>query len=209
MRLLFPTPGWTPVEGDARRDLMEQVTPIDDTHELHDDSTVVKRTPLPFYDNVDLLAIYDETWTNEQLIVYYLTLEDQLFRLNGTSPPIHEVNAKAPIKLEESNALSYLKFFCFFVHGKEGAFYIFENLDDPFLTQDIIEDRKKIIQSLLQPATLIHITEDGRFFCTCLIWYADALFFSNMVIQPTGMIEMSDDEPMAADLPARIRVPLS
>ncbi len=45
--------------------------------------------------------------------------------------------------------------------------------------------------------------DDGHFGFEVTIRYADALFKSWMEVHPGGMIEMKDDEPIAADLPIR------
>jgi hypothetical protein len=51
---------------------------------------------------VALIRVRDPSWANQKLNIYYLTDQGNLFRLNGTSPPIHEVNAKAPIKITDA-----------------------------------------------------------------------------------------------------------
>ena len=38
--------------------------------------------------------------------------------------------------------------------------------------------------------------------------YADALFKAQFAVAPDGMVEMLDDEPVAADLGARVSVPI-
>ena len=50
---------------------------------------------MPFYERVVLIRVKDPGWTPKSLNIYYLTVDGNLYRLNGTSPPIHEVNARA------------------------------------------------------------------------------------------------------------------
>ncbi len=68
----------------------------------------------------------------------------ELWHLDGTSPPIHKVNDTFGIKLpsvpraeengepgelseaDQKTLLGYLRFFCEFVHGEEGPFYIID-----------------------------------------------------------------------------------
>jgi hypothetical protein len=51
--------------------------------------------------------------------------------------------------------------------------------------------------------------EAGQFVCKAVLYYANALFEAQFVIQPSGMVEMLDDEPVAADLAGRIDQPVA
>jgi hypothetical protein len=161
---------------------------------------------LPWYDNVVLLRAFDPGWSGKGLALHYLIFDQKLFRLNGTSPGIHEVNARAPIRLTEANVADYLRFFCLFVHGQEGPFYILENVGDPLLPDDgSLAPYVKHITPLVYEGA----DEEGRFLFNGLVMYSNALFVTNFAVQPTGLIEMLDDEPVASDLPFRIPFALS
>ena len=54
-------------------------------------------------------------------VYYYLDDGENLLRLNGKSPPIHEFNPKH-LTLTADCVRNYLHFFCFFVQGDEGPF---------------------------------------------------------------------------------------
>ena len=129
--------------------------------------------------------------------------------MNGTSPPIHEVNDKAPIKVTEENVLDYLRFFCFFVRGEEGPFYVAESMDDPSMPADMDEATRSVIEGTVAPAEFLGINEKNYFLCKAVVFYSNALFIANFAVQPSGMIEMLDDDPIAADLPVKINKPVS
>ncbi|MEM7679822.1 MAG: hypothetical protein AAF182_02320 [Pseudomonadota bacterium] len=205
---MYQDENWTPVEDDAKAGFLEQIDPIDGKHKVSIDSTEATWRMLPFYESVALVKIKDPNWVNKKLVIYYLTFEGQLFRLNGTSPPIHEVNAKAPIKVTEENVLEYLKFFCFFVRGEEGPFYIAEDMSDPNMPEGMDEGTKSVIEGTIRPASFEGKNDQGHFLCDAVVFYSNALFIANFAVQPSGMIEMLDDEPIAADLPAKIDVPV-
>ncbi len=190
---------WKELTGHARDDLIERVNPVDAKYQISESTRMVE-TQLSFYDdNVKLLLLTDINW-GEKIQIYYLVEGDNLYRLNGTSPPIHEINSKAPIKLDEANVLDYLRFFCFFVRGEEGAFLVLESLDQP----DIISVNNESVQDALAthayPARFNKINEKGHFVAGAVIWYSNAIFAAHFEIHKTGMIEMNDDEPIAADL---------
>ena len=188
---------------------LEQINPIDGKYHVNAQSTQVHWRMLPFYDQVALIQVKDPNWTNPKLNIYYLTDQGNLFRLNGTSPPIHEVNAKASIKVTEENVLDYLRFFCFFVRGEEGPFYIAESMQDPNMPTEMDETTRSVIEGTVRPATFDGMNEQGHFLCDAVVFYSNALFIANFAVQPTGMIEMLDDDPIAADLPVRVEKPVS
>ena len=200
---------WNPVTGEELEGFLEQITPVDGKHKTNPQSTKVTWRQLPFYERVVLIRVQDAAWTPRRLSIYYLTLDGNLFRLNGTSPPIHEVNATAPIKLNEDNILEYLRFFCYFVRGEEGPFLIAESMSDPDLPQTMDDKTRAVVQGTIRPATYEGKNEQGFYLCDGVVFYSNALFIANFAVQPGGMIEMLDDEPIAADLPVKVDSPIA
>ena len=206
---MYNDDNWNPVQGEELTGFLDQIDDIDGKHKVKADSTQVHWRMLPFYDSVALIRVYDPNWLNPNLRVYYLTDQGNLFRLNGTSPPIHEVNAKAPIKVTEENVLEYLRFFCFFVRGEEGPFYVAESMDDPNMPTDMDEGTRSVIENVVRGASYEGTNEQGYWLCNAVIFYSNALFYADFAVQPSGMIEMLDDEPIAADLPTKVDKPVS
>jgi hypothetical protein len=206
---MYQDDNWTPVQGEELEGFLEQINPIDGKHRVAAQTTQVHWRMLPFYDSVALIRVKEPSWTNKAMYVYYLTDQGNLFRLNGTSPPIHEVNAKAPVKITEENVLEYLRFFCFFVRGEEGPFYVAESMADPSMPTDMDDTTRSVIEGTIRPATFEGVNEQGHYLCDAVVFYSNALFIANFAVQPTGMIEMLDDEPIAADLPVKIDKPVA
>lgn len=206
---MYHDSNWNAVQGEELAGFLDQINPIDGKYRVSADSTQVEWRMLPFYDQVALIRVKDPNWTNPKLNIFYLTDQGNLFRLNGTSPPIHEVNAKAPIKVTEENVLEYLRFFCYFVRGEEGPFYIAESMEDPNMPTEMDETTRSVIEGTIRPATFEGMNEQGHYLCDAVVFYSNALFIANFAVQPTGMIEMLDDEPIAADLPTRVDQPVS
>ncbi len=192
---------WHRLGGEGLQDLIRQINPVDGKLRVSGQTTNFHWCKLPWYENVVLLRIYDPGWSREDLALHYIVLNQKLFRLNGTSPGIHEVNAKAPLLLTEENVADYLRFFCLFVHGQEGPFYLLERPDDPLLPDKrALQPYEKLIRSVSYDG----INDKGHFLLSGLVMYSNALFVANFAVQPTGMIAMLDDEPVASDLPFRI-----
>lgn len=200
---------WNPVTGEELEGFLESVNPIDGKLKVSSQTTKVAWRALPFYDRVVLIRVQDSGWTPRNLNVYFLTMDGNLFRLNGTSPPIHEVNATAPVKINEQNVLDYLRFFCFFVRGEEGPFLIAESINDPYLPKNMDGQTRAVVEGTIRPATYEGRNDQGFYLCDGVVFYSNALFIANFAIQPTGMIEMLDDEPIAADLPVRVDAPIA
>jgi len=200
---------WNDVSGDELAGFLDQINPIDGKYRTSPSSTQVAWRSLPFYESVALIRVQDPNWVNKKMCIYYLTDQGNLFRLNGTSPPIHEVNNKAPIKINEENVLEYLRFFCFFVRGDEGPFYIAEDMDDANFPDDMDATTKSVIEGTIRPASFEGLNEQGHFQCEAVVFYSNALFIANFSAQPSGMIEMLNDEPIAGDLSSKIDKPIA
>ena len=199
---------WNAVGDGEKQGFFDKVGMIDGKHNPSPATTEVHWRTLPFYKKIALVRLRDPNWDPEHLCIYYLTNKGELTRLDGTSPPIHMVNAEAPIHVNEDNVLDYLRFFCYFVRGEEGPFLICETMDTYGLPQ-ADQSTMKAIEGVLRPATYEGKNEDGHFMCDAIVYYSNALFLSNFAIQPTGMIEMLEDDPLLTDLPVRVDSPVS
>ena len=206
---MYDDSNWTSVTGAELEGFLEQVQPIDGKYNVANESTTVEWRQLPFYERVVLVRVKDPAWTPANLFIYYLTVDGNLYRLNGTSPPIHEVNALAPIKVTEENVLDYLRFFCFFVRGEEGPFLIAEDIDDPDLPKEMDDQTRSVVEGTIRPCSYEGVNEQGYMLCDGVVFYSNALFIANFAVQPSGMIEMLDDEPIAVDLPSKVDVPIA
>ena len=200
---------WNTVNEAEKQGFFSKVGTIDGKHECSVDTTEIHWRTLPFYKQVALVRLRDTGWDPQHLNIYYLTNKGELTRLDGTSPPIHMMNAEAPIKVTEDNVLDYLRFFCFFVRGEEGPFLISETMDTYGLPQNLDETTRKAIAGVLRPATYEGKNDDGYFMCDAIVYYSNALFLSNFAIQPSGMIEMLEDDPLLTDLPTRVDMPVA
>ena len=200
---------WNAVKGDELAGFIGQVGTIDGRHRTSADTTEVSWRALPFYVQVVLIRLRDRTWLPENLSIYYLANQGNLTRLDGTSPPIHQTNADAPIRINDDNVLEYLRFFCFFVRGEDGPFLVAEGMDTHGMPQSMDDTTRRVIEGTIRPATFEGKNAEGYWLCDAIVFYSNALFFSNFAVQPTGMIEMTDDDPLAQDLPVRVSAPIT
>lgn len=200
---------WNAVKGDELAGFLTQIGTIDGRHRTSAETTTVSWRTLPFYEQVVLIRVRDRTWTPESLSVYYLANQGQLTRLDGTSPPIHQTNADAPVRINDDNVLDYLRFFCYFVRGEDGPFLVAESMDTHGMPRDMDDTTRRAIEGTIRPASYEGKNAEGHWLCDAIVFYSNALFMSNFAVQPTGMIEMTDDDPLAQDLPVRVNCPIA
>lgn len=199
---------WVKLDDQDRVDLIDRISPVDGKYRVESD-TSISSTNLSFYpEHIRLLRLCYSGWTSLPKL-YYLEDQGNLFRLNGASPPIHEVNAKAPIKLCEENVLAYLRFFCFFVRGDEGPYFIFESLADAYIPEISNEDERIRLEKHAYPSRFNGTDEEGNFHATSMIWYGNAIYAAKFKVQPTGTIDMEDDEKVLSNLSLKINAQIS
>lgn len=200
-------PEWTSVTGAELDGFLEQVNPIDGKQACNSATTKVAWRSIPFYPGIALIRVTDPGFIPSKLKVFYLAQEDKLFRLNGESLPIHQVNELAPINLNEDNILDYLRFFCYFVRGEAGPFLISEDINDPCLPKTNAK-MTAAIAGVVREANYQGKNEQGDYMCDAIIFYGNALFLSNFQIQQSGMIEMLNDDAMTSELEVEPDLPL-
>ena len=167
---------------------------------------MIRRFDLPFYTDVTLLELTNARWAGSDTRLCFLDRVGSLEWLDGTSPPIHAINAEADLRITETNVIQYLAFFCFFVRGEQGPFLIFDSLDNRFLPEGT--DRS-MLESVFRKPSVIGQDYNGDWRVSALVHYADAVFFASFVVYLSGMIEMMEDWPVKAELGHTVEAPLS
>ena len=201
---MFDQYKWQAVVGEQMAPFLGMINPIQDKYTASLESATVKWAQIPFYNTVALVRVDDTAWPSNTGPFWFLAKQGKMFLLDGSSAPIHDANEADPILVTEENALEYLRFFCYFVHGDEGPFLIVEDINHPGLdTSKMDEGTRKTIEGAILPASFEGKTEDGTYEASAMVLYGNALFSARFSISENGMIEMIDDEPIAADLPVR------
>ncbi|MEL6652397.1 MAG: pentapeptide repeat-containing protein [Bacteroidota bacterium] len=201
---------WSEVPESHLEELIKRVSPVDGKYRLDLETSRVFQRNLPFYKNVRLLAFIDPSWSNPNLVIYYLKDKDSLYRLNGTSTPMHEVNAKAPIKLNEDNVLEYFRFFLFMLRdGDKKPFRLLENIEVSELSGDLDKASKILMEDAIRSASFDGLDDENNFLLSGTVLYENYIAIVNSKVQLNGMIEFLDDEPIVEDLPVKWNIPIS
>ena len=195
--------GWAVV---AESDAHKFISSIDRAG-LDAEDWEMSRGVLPFYPNKSIARLKCRINGETKPAYYYLEDGEKPHWLNGTSPPIHKFNA-SHLKLTPDSVRNYLHFFCFFVRGDKGPFFI---LEDPKLATlspaTTKEDREKIA-NVAMPAWLIG-ERRGGFRLLAKIFYGNDLFISYLTVSETGEVEMEDDHAALVDLSGHIDMPIA
>ena len=170
--------------------------------------------PLPWSSDLQLFRV-GGGWQPENLFFYYVGQPDGTFaRLDGTSPPIHNLNAEYPPQFTLRTAAQYVWFFGFFVRGEEGPFLVAESASDTFVPDTDVSgaqlaDGATSLDQLLQPLTCVTDGSSGGFICPATVYYSNAIFNVVFRLEPSGMIQMLGDTARASDLPVLVNAPIT
>jgi hypothetical protein len=201
---MFDQYKWQAVTGAQVEPFLKLINPIQGKLNAAPATATVEWCQLPFYNTIALVRVNDTAWPMNTGPFWFLAKQGRMFLLDGSSAPIHDANEADPISVTEQNSLEYLRFFCYFVHGDEGPFLIVENIDHPALDHSKLDpSTRKVIEGALRPTSFEGKTEEGNFEASAMVLYGNALFSARFSISENGMIEMIDDEPVAADLPVK------
>lgn len=201
---MFEQYSWQNVTGPQMDPFLKLVNPIQGKFTAAPGTASVSWCQLPFYTSIALVKVDDSAWPANTGPFWFLAKQGRMFLLDGSSAPIHDANEADPIKVTEANAIDYLRFFCYFVHGDEGPFLIVEDINHPALDQSRLEaGTRSVIEGAVRPAGFEGRTPEGAMEASAMVLYGNALFSARFSMTENGMIEMIDDEPVAADLPVK------
>ncbi len=127
--------------------------------------------------------------------------EEAVVLLTWKSTIVHQLNQHVPIRLStEAHYRSYTRFFSATIAAEEGRFCIIDTDEGLPWLPHVSSDVPQALEIQVQPFQLLELTEGvGRFQGTCL--YGNHLFQITLATQPNGVVEMSEDNPLASDLP--------
>lgn len=194
--------------------LLRAIHPVDGKWAVDATNSRCEQVRLPWYQDVVLFRVTDPRWPRARLALYYLGIpaggtRRSLHRLNGSSDPIHEVNRILPPSIDETTALGYLKFFCFFVRGDQGMFYLYESPDDPLIPREIGGELRSRLSNPESPARFDGREDDGSYRYSAVVWYGTKMFASSFKVHPTGNVDMVGDEPIGGDLSGSLDAPIA
>lgn len=165
--------------------------------------TALRQAELICYPGFRLIDIQLTDREQRTLLVTALVSKTGAILLDGTSQRLHFLNSAALNINTERAREEYLRVFCAFIRGEEGPFQIITAADQiPFIDPN---DRSKLAEAAeaLAPPKPIDLepARADQWGLSAAILYSNALFTADFAVLPGGMVEMLNDDPIAANLP--------
>ncbi|WP_449191383.1 AAA family ATPase [Thauera sp.] len=202
---------WQRLDDDELRRIVAGIAglPIDALRADSLQAVTMERCELPFYQAHRLLRISRKEADGRRRESYFLEHAKGIEVLDGRSMPIYEANAREGREIAEPHRMAYLRLFFFFVRGEEGAFTL---LESPSQVGEPTESdstraatwpavRQRLMQSL-RPLRALGEDGKGNSRFNVVVHYADSVFECDVLVMPTGMVEMVDDRAIEQSLPA-------
>lgn len=189
------------LELDETAQILDRVSPLLEGVTFDPVETTILAAEIPFYPGCKLLDVANHTTMPPQRrFVIYSTKHATV--INFHNECIYKFNDDLPIKLDENNVGTYVRFFFTYVRGKHGRFIVVENIDDINWKEDPPPSARQAISRMIKPVSLTkEIGKDGVFHLEARIVFKDSLFKSKVVVQPNGLVTLSDEELLVEDMP--------
>lgn len=157
----------------------------------------LRQQPSPFHADVLLLEVLVRPGVSR----IYALGGDFTAQFDGASPVLHEINKHAPPLLAELDAVhAYLFYFGNVVCGDDGVFQVVARLEDvpPFDGGDTV---RLILARGIEPPVPLALHDDGAQDVEATMLYSGCLFRVIFRISPAGLVDIVEDDVLAADLP--------
>jgi tetratricopeptide (TPR) repeat protein len=175
--------------------------PASDQRFAHGQIVRVRVLSLNFYNNAMLFEAETRQENGERGVINYIRRGDETIFLDGTSPPIHEMNQTLPPNLDTvDQATAYLRFFAGSIKGDDGRFNLIDRAEELHWLPETTDKLRANLAHIITPL-IVQETRDGRWGAVGTVQYTNALFYSIFRLSRNGQVEMGTDNPVAAELP--------
>jgi tetratricopeptide (TPR) repeat protein len=138
-----------------------------------------------------------ELGDDDTAVIAALIGPDSVVPLLGTSPPIHALNASAAPRLDTAEqAAAYLRFFMSMLQAKDGPFRPIEMPAQLLTSRPLSQDEQATLEAAARPIAMEQ-GPAGDWKTRALEQYASGLFLAELVVKPSGAVEMPGDEKVA------------
>lgn len=182
-------------------DLLDRTRKSFDGVSFNAENTVVMSRDLPFYDGYRFYDMADHTHMPPARR-FCLEKDGKVVVLDFTNVPIYTLNGECPIKLTRDTVKDYVRFFFTFVRGRHGRFIIVETVDDIAWREEPPPAARKSISKLIQPIAF-HSSDkgNGNYYMQAQMMFRDSLFQADVMVQPDGLVQLSNESLLIEDMP--------
>jgi len=191
-------------DGEAAA-LIEKLNPLLDGASFDPMKAHILSHSLSFYNGYALCEVSDfGTVPVRSISFIYKESGDfeEIHILDGTNNPIYHLNKAVPLFLNETNVISYARFFFYYVRGRFGRFNIVENVDEINWREEPSPSGRKALSKMIQVLELEkNALEKTSFHMKCSIIFKDSLFESDITVEENGNVSLSNQEMLVEDIP--------
>lgn len=164
--------------------------------------TTIMAIDIPFYPKHRFLDIADYA-TNPPLQRFAIqkTGTMDFVLLDWSYKIIQQLNTSVPIALTEENVLEYVRFYFSHVKGRHGRFIVCETVDHIKWKDEPPEEIRKSINQAINPLEIIEKRKDGVYQVKAFMMLKDALFQSDVYIEPNGNVTITNHEVLIENVP--------
>jgi hypothetical protein len=162
--------------------------------------TTVLSFDLSFYPGYRFLDISDHA-TNPPLQRYVLHKDENYTLLDWTYRPIYKTNEQAPISLNPSNVLDYVRFFFSNVRGRHGRFHIIESLENINWKEEPSPSERKSYGKLIAPMKIVDKLKHGVFKLEARMMLKATLFKADIYVEPNGKAVLANHDILQENMP--------
>ncbi len=164
--------------------------------------TTILAIDIPFYDGHRFLDIADHA-TNPPLQRFAMQNKEtgKFTIIDYRFQTIYDYNAQAGIKLNAENVIDYVRFYFDHVKGRHGKFIICESADHIQWKDEPPAAVKKSLNDALKFLSIKETKKDGTFVIKANMMLKDALFTTDVNVEKTGRVTMTDHEILMEDIP--------
>ena len=167
---------------------------FDDTY------TTVKSQSVPFYAEHDLIELTDST-KSPALVRRAIYKPGDFYILNWTNQPIYTANEKAPIIVNEDNAMIYVNFFFHFVKGRHGRFVLIDGPEEINWSEAPPEKGLQALRNMIKPLAVTDTEDDGTINLLSYMVFKDSLFRAKVQLKRDGMVSLTDEALVVEGMP--------
>ncbi len=164
--------------------------------------TTILAIDIPFYKGHRFLDVADHA-TNPPLRRYVLQNKETsaFVIIDYKYQTLYDYNASAGITLDEKNVLEYVRFYFDHVKGRHGKFKICETAEHIQWKDEPPAAVKKSLNDALEYLNIKETKDDGTFVVAAHMMLKDALFKTDVLVDKTGRVTMTDHEILIEDIP--------
>lgn len=191
---------WQDVDPELVPRMVAEIQPKFEGVEFDPNMTVIKKHDLPFYADISLIEITDNS-KDPAVIKRALYGSETVAPLNWTNQPIYSTNETAPISLSNENIPAYVKFFFDFVRGRHGRFLIVENPQEVNWKGTPPEKGVKALEKMITPLVITEEKPEGTVTLSSYMVFKDSLFKADVHVEKDGMVSLSNEQLVVEGMP--------